>query len=142
MQVRILLSVLGLRGPVSFGYSLLFPGRGLFKIFSMGKRKTTFHELYTLVNDMAGQTKRSPAFALFFKGRIQRFRDDNASQIRNLEAKVSNLVKQYVMADENNNALTEVVDGQTQYKFFTVEARDAYLKELNHFLKQETTIVE
>lgn len=80
------------------------------------------------------QANNSPAFHYLNKSKIQRFRSENAMQLKIMESRISEIVDKTVMHDHNNKPVVE----NGEYKFLTDEAKESYLQSINNFLSQET----
>jgi hypothetical protein len=105
----------------------------------MARIKTTYRFLFELNNDINIQAKNSPAFHFLNKSKIQRFRSENAMQLKIMEARINELVNIHVWHDGANKPMLNDIG---EFKFLTDEAKQAYLDSVNHFLQQETFLNE
>jgi hypothetical protein len=104
----------------------------------MARVTITYRFLFELNNDINIQAKKSVAFQYLHKSKLQRFRTENAMQLKIMEARIKELVDKHAMHNENNQPVIE----NGEWKFFTEEAKQAYLDGMNHFLAQETFLME
>jgi hypothetical protein len=111
---------------------------GDFLKFFMARINITYRQLFELSNDINLQAKNSPAFAFFNKGRIERFRRENAMQLKILESRINELARNNALHDEHGVPVIE----NDEYRFLTPETKQAYLDGINSFFKQQTFIIE
>jgi hypothetical protein len=109
-----------------------------FKNVSMARIQINYRYLFELNNDINMQIKNSPAFHFLNKPKIDRFRRENMMQLKILESRINELADKHAMHDEHNKPVIE----NGEFKFFTPEAKQAYLDSINKFLSQQTFLNE
>lgn len=104
----------------------------------MARIQINYRYLFELNNDINMQAKNSPAFYFLNKAKINRFRSENAMQLKIMESRINELADKHAMHNEHNKPVIE----NGEFKFFTEEAKQAYLDGMNHFLSQLTFLNE
>lgn len=106
----------------------------------MSRITVTYGQLMALRNDIRKQQNESPAFYYFNKSRTDKFFSLNNMALKVLESRMDEFVKKYVKLDADMQPMTEDVDGQIVYQFYSPDYKEKYLNAVNKFLAIKISI--
>jgi len=106
------------------------------------KIQSTYKELLKIDQDIIQQMDISPAFALFNRNKIKRFKQDNAVRLKILADTINELMESHVNKDPKG-VFKQLVMPQGQpnrWDFKSIENAAVFRKDLDSFLSKEISI--
>lgn len=107
------------------------------------KIQSTYKELMNIDQDIVFQMNNSPAFSVFNREKIKRFKQENAVRLKILADTVNELMESHVNKDSKGTFKQIVTpEGQpNRWDFISDENAAMFNKDLESFLAKEISIV-
>lgn len=107
------------------------------------KIQSTYKELLNIDQDIIQQMDISPAFALFNREKIKRFKQDNAVRLKILADTINELMESHVNKD-SKGTFKQIVTPQhepNRWDYKSDENAAVFKKDLDLFLSKEIQII-